>query len=84
MRSDSGALPLLAVLVIIGAVLLFVGLIVLYLTLKMILALLLAGVGLYLLIKPERMAGLDPRMKMVAPILLIVLGLAVYAGWLEF
>lgn len=75
---------MMAVLVIIGAILLFVGLIIFTLTLGTILALLFIGSGLYLLVKPEKLAGMNPQMKMVVPLVLIVLGVAVYAGWLEF
>ncbi len=84
MRSDQkGALPMLAVLVIIGAVLLFVGLIVIAITIQAILALFLAGAGVYLLLRPERMAGMPQMAKLAVPIILIVLAIGVFGGWWE-
>lgn len=85
MKHDkSGAFPMLAVLVIIGFVLLLVGWIVIAVTFEMALAVILVGAGLYLLVKSERLAGFGPQGKMLVPLVLIVLGIAVYAGWLMF
>ena len=81
--NTEGALPLLAILVIIAILLLFGGMIVAYLTMKMWLTLLLVGVGLYLFVKPNLLSGLPATAKWAVPIVLIVLGILVYAGAVE-
>jgi hypothetical protein len=81
---DKGALPLLVIVVILGILLLFGGVILAYLTMKMWLTLLLIGAGLYLLIKPNLLSGVGATGKWAIPLVLIVLGIAVYGGWLSF
>jgi hypothetical protein len=79
---DRGVLPLLVIVAIVGVVLAVVMLTALTLTLGTVLALVFVGAGLYLLVKPERLAGMGATMKMIVPLVLIMLGVAVYAGWL--
>ena len=82
--NNEGVLPLLVIIVILGIVLLFGVMILAALTLKMILTLLLVGVGVYLLIKPGLLSGVGATGKWAVPIILIVLGIAVYGGWVSF
>ena len=85
MRFDNqGAIPLIAILIIVGVLLVFGGVILAYLTMKMWLTLLLVGVGIYLLIKPNLLTGVPAAGKWAIPMVLIVLGIAVYGGWLSF
>ena len=81
--NNEGVLPLLIIFVILGIVLLFGVMILAALTLKMILTLLLVGVGVYLLIKPQLLSTMPPVGKWAVPIVLIVLGIAVYGGWVK-
>jgi hypothetical protein len=81
--NTQGALPLVAILVIVVILLLFGGIILAYLTMKMWLTLLLVGVGLYLLVKPQPLSGLPATAKWLIPVVLIVLGILVYAGAVE-
>lgn len=84
MRDSQGALPLLVIVVIVGILLLFGGVILAWFTMKMWLTLLLVGAGLYLLIKPNLLTGVPAAGKWAIPLVLIVLGIAVYGGWLSF
>ena len=77
------ALPMVAILAIIGGVLIFVGLLVMALTLKAILAVALVLMGGYLFIRPDRLAGLGNTAKIAVPLVLIVLAVIVYSGHLE-
>ncbi len=81
--NNEGVLPLLVIFVILGIVLLFGVMILAALTLKMLLTLLLVGVGVYLLIKPQLLSTMPPAGKWAVPIALIVLGIAVYGGWVK-
>lgn len=79
MKFDERAvLPVLAVMAIIGVVLIIGLMVVATLTLKMLLSVGLVGVGMYLFVKQDRLAGLSGNMKILVPIILIVLGLGVY------
>ena len=84
MRDNQGALPLLAVLVIIGVVLLLMGWIVIALTMQSMLAIILVGAGLYLLVRPSALSGLGTQGRIAVPLVLIVLGIVVYGGLLSF
>jgi len=81
--NNQAVLPILVIIVILGIVLLFGVMILAALTLKMILTLLLVGVGVYLLIKPQLLSTMPPVGKWAVPIVLIVLGIAVYGGWVK-
>ena len=81
-RQDA-AVPVLAILVLVGIALLLVGLVVIAITLQAILALFLVAMGGYLFFRPERLSGYGPTARMVIPILLILLAILVYSGWLE-
>lgn len=79
MKNDTKAvLPVIAVLVIIGAFLLIGFMVVAFLTLKMILAVALVGGGLYLLVKQDKLAGMTGNMRILVPLALIVIGVIVY------
>lgn len=77
MMDTKGALPILAVLVIIGIVLLLAGWIIIALTMKSMIAILLIGAGVYLLIRPQ---GLTGQSRTLVPIALILIGVFFYAG----
>ena len=81
---NQGALPLLVIVVIVGILLFFGGVILAWFTMKMWLTLLLVGVGIYLLVKPNLLSGVPAQAKWLIPLVLIVLGIAVYGGWLSF
>ena len=81
--STEGAIPLLLIIVVLAIILLFGGMILAYLTMKMWLTLLLVGVGIYLLIKPKLLSGVPAAGKWAIPLVLVVLGIAVYGGWLS-
>ena len=84
MRTNTeGAFPLLLIIVVLAIILLFGGMILAYLTMKMWLTLLLVGAGLYLFVKPNLLSGLPATAKWAVPIVLIVLGILVYAGAVE-
>jgi len=74
---DKAALPLIAIFVIVGIIVLFAGWILIALTMKSMITLLLVGVGVYLLVKPQ---GLQGNARVYVPIALIILGVAFYAG----
>jgi hypothetical protein len=84
MRDNQGALPLLAILVIIGVVLLLMGWIVIALTMQSMLAIILVGAGLYLFVRPSALSGLGTQARIAVPLVLIVLGIVVYGGLLSF
>ena len=78
----NGVLPLIAVVAIV--VVLAIGLmIVLFLTLKMILVLILGGAGLYLLLKPNVLAGMPPWARIGVPLMLMFMAVLVYSEVLE-
>lgn len=79
--NNDGVLPLLVIVVILGIILLFGGLILVALTAKTLLTLILAGAGLYIIIRP--VPGLDGKWKPVIGMVLIILGIAFYGGWLS-
>jgi hypothetical protein len=81
--NTEGAIPLLLIGIVLVIILLFGGMILAYLTMKMWLTLLLVGAGLYLLVKPQPMSGLPATAKWLIPVVLIVLGILVYAGAVE-
>ena len=78
---DDGALPMVVIVVIIGFIMLIVALFAIAITLQVILALFLVGAGMYLLLRSDKIAGLGNTAKIVVPFALIVLGIAVYGGW---
>ena len=84
MRNDQGALPLLAILIIIGFLLLIGGWVIIALTMQSMLAIILVGAGLYLLVRPSALSGLGTQARIAVPLVLIVLGIVVYGGLLSF
>ena len=77
MMDDRAAIPLIFILVVVGAVLLLGGWIIVALTMNAMLAILLVGAGVYLFVRPQ---GLDGQMKTYVPLLLIIIGVLLYAG----
>jgi len=84
MRNDQGALPLLAILIIIGFILLIGGWVIIALTMQSMLAIILVGAGLYLFVRPSALSGLGTQARIAVPLVLIVLGIVVYGGLLSF
>ena len=68
------------VLVIVVLFLLFGGFILLAFTMKTVIAFALVGVGLFLFVKPQALSGLGVQGRILVPLVLIILGILVYAG----
>ncbi len=80
---ESGILPIVAVIVILGILLVFAALIVVVIAPRTVLALALAAGGLYLLVSPGKLSGAGPTGRFLIPMILIVAAVAVYFSWLK-
>ena len=80
--NSGAALPVIAVLVLIGIGLGIVGLIVVAITLRAVIAVFLVLMGGYLLVRSEKLKAYGHTASIAIPIILILLGIAVYARWL--
>ena len=78
--NDKGFLPLIAILVIVGIGLLLVGWVIVALTMKSMIAILLVGAGVYLYVRPSATSGMGAQAKIAVPLVLILLGVLLYAG----
>jgi hypothetical protein len=80
LKGDTKGLAPIIVGAIIAVGLIIALLVVLALTLKMVLVLLLVLGALYLLVRPQALAGLTPNMRVLVPMALFAFAVLVYMG----